>query len=876
MGLNGIKILVITGLLCVSAASAASARQMESLGRGLIAAKTASGMLVSWRLLGTDLPTATFTLYRDGAQIAAISSTAPTTYLDAGGSTSSVYTLKDAAGKTSSAVAVFENSYKDSYGSAAYRSLTLDVPADMTMPDNSTCKYYPNDMSVGDLDGDGEYELVVKWDPSNSKDNSASGYTGNVYIDAYKLNGTKMWRIDLGHNIRAGAHYTQFMVYDLDGDGKAEVAMKTSDGTVDGAGTVIGSASADYRTGTGTIMSGNEYLTVFNGTTGKAITTINYWPSRSVQAQTSSGWGDNYGNRSERMLAAIAYLDGVHPSLVMCRGYYTYAYLAAYNFNGKTLTNVWQYSSPANAGLYGQGNHNLSVADLDGDGYDEIIYGAAALNHDGTLRYRTGLGHGDALHVSDMNPDLAGFETWDVHEETSAKYSAELRAGDGSEIFTVAQTGADNGRGLAADIDSTHRGFEMWSAADANVYNAVTKTSISTTRPSINFRLYWDGDLYDELFDGTSSDKGAATGTGGKLEKWNGNGVNRLLNLYAINSSTTNNSTKSNPCLIADILGDYREEIIMRSSSEAGVINIIETAVTTPHRVYALMHDAQYRESIAWQNVAYNQPPHLGYYLPDHADSKATQPNIYVAGSSSSAVSSSSSGSSSSAALNIVTKLDASSPNAGQGASESANAGYEIGGAYYNFTNASGSYGTWDITAVSAGTVTLFLRYSNGTAASADRAMTLSVNGTPAGTVTFDATADWTTWNIVSVKVALVAGENTVTLTSATANGGPNIDYLGFDVTGISFTGTTGVVAKTALLPVHWSSPDYFVAPVSGMLALEVFDLRGDRVAAVSLAVNRGANYVPLSGMRLGNGIYLIRSRLNGQPAGMIRRAVVK
>ena len=631
MNMHKIFIAFFLGVF-LAVPSLASSSLMENLGRGLIAAYTSSGMLVSWRLLGTDDPEATFTLYRDGVQIASIDASDPTTYLDSKGSVSSDYTLKDASGKISSQVTVFNNLYTNTYGNASYKTITLDVPADLTMPDASTCTYYPNDMSVGDLDGDGEYELVVKWDPSNSKDNSSRGYTGNVYIDAYKIDGTKLWRIDLGHNIRAGAHYTQFMVYDLDGDGIAEVVMKTSDGTVDGVGKVIGNSSADYRTTGGLIMSGNEYLTVFNGKTGAAITTIDYWPSRSVQAMTSSGWGDNYANRSERMLAAIAYLDGIHPSVIMCRGYYTYAYLAAYTFDGSALTKQWTYSSPKEAGLYGEGNHNLSVADLDGDGYDEIVYGASALNHDGTLRYRTGLGHGDALHVSDMNPDRNGLETWDVHEETSATYSAEMRAGDGTELLTVAQTGSDNGRGLAADIDSNYRGFEMWSAADANVYNAVTGKSISTTVPSINFRVYWDGDLYDELFDGTSSDKGAATGTGGKLEKWNDNGVSRILNLYGVNNSTTNNSTKSNPCLIADILGDYREEIIMRSSANAGTINIIETPVTTPHRVYALMHDRQYRESIAWQNVAYNQPPHLSYYLPDRADNGLVKPSITLVG----------------------------------------------------------------------------------------------------------------------------------------------------------------------------------------------------------------------------------------------------
>lgn len=599
----------------------AAPRQMENLSRGLVSANVGKGMLVSWRLLGTDAPNTEFNLYRDGTKIATIDGKGATNYLDASGSAASKYSVAAVVGgkegEKSGLSFVFDKTASSDGKSFPYKTLKLDRPGNLKMPDGSTCSYTPNDMSTADLDGDGELELVLKWDPSNQKDNSQGGYTGNVYIDAYKMDGKRMWRIDLGHNIRAGAHYTQFMVYDLDGDGIAEVAMKTSDGTVDGTGKVIGDKSKDYRTKTGTIMSGNEFLTVFSGKNGAEITTINYEPGRGI----TKNWGDNYGNRSERMLAAIAYLDGVHPSLIMVRGYYTNAYVVAYDFDGKKLKQRWYHKSEKGGqGLHGQGNHNISVGDINGDGKDEIVFGAAALKSDGTLLYRTGLGHGDAMHLSDLDPDLPGLELWDVHEEGKAKYGDELRAPDGKIIWGTPGNGKDNGRGLAADIDADNRGFEMWSSISDGVKNVKGK-KISGSKPSVNFRIYFDGDLQDELFDGA-------------IDKWDTKGkkANRYFTYGNVNKSTTNNGTKKNPCLVADLFGDWREELVLRSGGDAATVTIFGTPVATDYRVYTLMHDPHYRVSIAWQNVAYNQPPHLGYYLPD-AVKNLKQPSIYLAGS---------------------------------------------------------------------------------------------------------------------------------------------------------------------------------------------------------------------------------------------------
>jgi rhamnogalacturonan endolyase len=850
--------------------SFAATPQMERLGRGLTVANNGTGTFVSWRLLGSDEPTATFTLLRDGVEIAKISGSDPTSYVDASGSVSSVYTLKDEKGKVSSTVITLPEYYKDNYGHAAWKQVQLDPPADGVTPANESYSYTPNDMSVGDLDGDGEYELIVKWDPSNSKDNSAAktgNYTGNVFIDAYKIDGTKLWRIDLGRNIRAGAHYTQYLVYDFDGDGIAEIAMKTSDATVDGTGKVIGDANANYRTTSGTIMSGNEYLTVFNGKTGAAITTIDYLPGRGLIS------GDSYGNRDNRMLAAVAYLDGVHPSMIFCRGYYTEVYIAAFDFDGKNLSLRWYSENPtAGVGLYGQGNHNLSVADLDGDGFDELVYGSAALNHDGTLLYRTGFGHGDAMHVSDMDPDREGLETYDVHEDgLAATYTEELRDKDGNVIWGTLQAtygdgkGVDNGRGLAADIDSTNRGFEMWSGTSGGI-RTVKGELLSETKPSVNFRVYFSGDLQDELLDATGGG-----GSGGKIEKWNSTtkSVDRFLNLYGINNTTLNNYTKANPCLSADIFGDWREEIITRSSTDPSVVNIIVSNYTTPYRVYTLMHDLQYRESIAWQNVGYNQPPHLSYYLPDHVGENLKKPDISYVTNLDEAP----------ASIEFVKVFEASTPDtASVGYVESDHAGF-LGSAYWNFENVAGSFTSYYLTSKSDTTATLAFVYANG--GTSDRKMVVTM-GENSYTVSFPSTG-WDTWDTALVTVAVPQGDFTLTLSSATTDGGPNICVFAFDISTIGKMGEdlngsedTTALQKSVVSRSNFYNPilEILNTNEAGMAHLEIFNMQGKRIRSISANVHVGENAVSLHKELLPAGVYMVKASVNSRPVAVKKFAV--
>ncbi|WP_442794683.1 rhamnogalacturonan lyase family protein [Pelobium manganitolerans] len=573
-------------------------KQVERLDRGLVAVRTnAAKVFLSWRIFGTDPADIAFNVYKGGVKLTTTPISNSSNFEDYA-NTNSTYTIRPVVNGQEQ-----EESKAVSVWSAKYLKIPLSLPADSVTKSGETYSYSPNDCSVGDLDGDGEYEIILKWDPSNSKDNSQSGYTGNVFIDAYKLDGTRLWRIDLGRNIRAGAHYTQFMVYDLDGDGKAEVACKTADGTIDGTGTVIGDPIADYRNSSGYVLSGPEFLTVFNGETGKAMATTDYLPARG----TVSSWGDNYGNRIDRFIAAVAYLDGEKPSLVFGRGYYTRLVRVAWDWRDGKLTHRWTFDSntAGNSAYAGQGNHQMATGDVDGDGKDEIFNGSSAINDNGAKFWTDGKGHGDAMHLSDMDPDREGQELWMCHEEP-AKYGGTgetLRDAKTGQLLWGVQATGDIGRCMAADIDPNYPGYEVWGSANSNLYS-IKGNIIATSRPSYNFGIWWDGDLSRELLDGV------------KLDKWNASSKKseRLLTFTDLAAVNSNNTTKSNPGLMADILGDWREEVILRGDDNKSLYIFTTTALTS-NKIYTLMHDTQYRTAIAWQNSAYNQPPNPSFFL---------------------------------------------------------------------------------------------------------------------------------------------------------------------------------------------------------------------------------------------------------------------
>ncbi len=588
---------VTSSTLTASAASAFSSNVLEYLDRGISAVNTGSGMLVSWRWLTNDDDNAVFKLYRDGSLIYTSNSGDATCYLDKSGSASSTYRVDYLIGST---VKGSENCSLISNN--AYFDIPLSPPSSI---------YSPNDMSVGDVDGDGQYELFLKWDPNNSKDNSQSGTTGNVYIDCYKLDGTRLWRIDLGKNIRAGAHYTQFYVADFDLDGKAEMTCKTADGTVDGVGKVIGDSSADYRNSSGFIITGPEYYTLFDGETGAALDTVNYEIARG----TTTAWGKSSDktNRVDRFWGTVAYLDGIHPCIVNGRGYYGRMTATAWKVENKKLVKMWTFDTgtSTSAAGYGCGNHNSMPADVDGDGKQEVITGASVIDDDGTLYYTTSQGHGDAMHVADLDPTNPGIEAWICHEDSKSGYGVSLLDLDQKKILYHQNGAGDTGRCCADNVWAGNPGAECWGnklSDDSTPVVDVNGNTLSCRRPAINFLSYWDGDLEREILDGY-------TDSPATISKLTGNaGSTTITNLLSTDGYYTCNTTKGTPCLSADIFGDWREELIVRAADSKS-IRIFCTTYDTDYRVTTLMHDPQYRMQVSSQNTAYNQPPHPSFFL---------------------------------------------------------------------------------------------------------------------------------------------------------------------------------------------------------------------------------------------------------------------
>lgn len=575
--------------------------QMENLDRGLVAIRSSQdSVTLSWRYLMSDPLDQTFIIYRDGKKIAERKANESTTFVDFNPTNkSTVYEVRPSKGKNGAKWTLKENA------PVGYLDIPLDKPADDVSMAGRFGGYSAGDASVGDLDGDGQLEIVLKWEPNNAKDNSHSGFTSPVLFDAYKLDGTKLWRINLGKNIRAGAHYTQFMVYDLDGDGCAEVVMKTGDGTTDSKGNIIGDKDADWRkpsvTGSrdervGYIYDGPEYLTLFNGQTGEAIQTIDYQPARGRMED----WGDNYANRSERYLACVAYLDGVHPSVVMCRGYYTRTTLWALDFDGKKLQTRWLFdSNKAGRDYFGQGNHNLRVGDVDGDGKDEIIYGSCAFDDDGTCLYSTRMGHGDAMHMTGFFPNDDRLYVWDCHE--NKRDGAELHDAATGEVVVQFKSSIDVGRCMAADIDPSNPGLEMWSSANglANVKGEIMADRVRGL--STNMAVWWDGDLLRELLDREA------------ISKYDHE--TKMCNvILRMDGCQFNNGSKSNPCLQGDIIGDWREEVLVRTR-DSQHLRLYVSTVPTCYRFHTFLQDPVYRISMATENVAYNQPTQPGFYF---------------------------------------------------------------------------------------------------------------------------------------------------------------------------------------------------------------------------------------------------------------------
>lgn len=725
--------------------------QLETLNRGLVAVCTKTGIFLSWRLFkdevtgysATGLTGTDFVVMKNGKKLATVMES--TNYLDADGTKEDRYAvipfISGREPEETRILALWEKETPVSAWSSGsnYIDIPLRIPEGGVTPAGETFVYHANDISVGDVDGDGEYEYIVKWDPSNSHDVSIKGYTGKCYLDCYKLSGRLLWRLDMGVNIRAGAHYTQFMVYDFNGDGKAEMAVKTAPGTCmyvyDENGNVSHSSyitlpksdvqahvthadnyvcsSADYaahleklfaawqehpmvKDGTwpktleecfgieprysyplsaadakelvhyfiyeyaparspknhleafeGFIYEGPEYLTMFDGM-GKEIETI---PFKYGREDDGLMWGDYSMNRIEpcnrvdRFLSGVAYLDGERPYLIICRGYYTRTTIVAYDFFKNKFHEVWSIDSGhvrmanpfrenAHAGkgsdpvygiLAGQGNHSLSTADVDGDGCQEIIYGAACIDQDGSILYSSygylpdgryaKFGHGDAMHVANINPDVPGLEIFNVFEgATEAPYGFALRDAENGEVYFGEYAECDLGRCMIGDIDPDVRGLQVW----VNDVYSVKGEKLPYPALSTNQCIHWAADLTTQVVDEKDYLKGEHIGV-----------INDRTHgvMLRPEDTATNNGTKGNPCLIADLFGDFREEIVLRKKDDSALRIYINTDLTE-HKLFTPLHDVQYRTGVAWQNNCYNQPGYVSYYYASDMDFSEVLPQL--------------------------------------------------------------------------------------------------------------------------------------------------------------------------------------------------------------------------------------------------------
>lgn len=654
--------LLTLGVMLPTGAAAASTRQMETLGRGVVAMQTDDGVYISWRRLGTEPADTVFSLYRNNTLLIE----GPiTNYVDTEGMLGDQYTVA-ANGKMSEPCEVWESNYIDIPLAETPKSDVVATSRDGIYYGS----YAPGDSTVGDVDGDGEYEIIMMWNPSDAKDAATGGSTGKVYIDCYELDGTFLWRIDMGYNIRAGAHDTQLMCADFNSDGKAELIVRTADGTTDAAGTVVGDAEARWDLlNSGKNLQGPLYLTAFEGATGKIIDSTEYYLNNSINSmETSYTFGDDFGNRSERYLATIAWLDGVKPYAVVQRGYYGgkesgpgRTTVATYSMEGNKLKLNWTFDTmeDGNSQYIGQGNHSMTAGDIDGDGKDEIISGALAFDDDGSVLWCTGYGHGDAHHLGDFDPTHEGLEYMKVYEEGGPKPGF-MGARDQTWGFTVqdAKTGEilqshdgikDTGRGMIGNVGYGDSYYVAWAAGSTGYWTNDDKeaTDFGNAGPAVNGRIFWDGDLYEELQDHVN------------ITKWNDT-TKKFDTLLSPEDCYSINGTKGNLNMIADILGDWREEIITYTILEenveevpmtmentfdtetktfTGSVDVVATRATykyalrvyttnipTDYNFYTLMHDSIYRISSATYNVAYNQPPHIGWYM-NEALGYTTQPD---------------------------------------------------------------------------------------------------------------------------------------------------------------------------------------------------------------------------------------------------------
>ena len=664
------KYILLVLFAVLSIAHISAQRMTDPLNRGLVAVKTSSGVFVSWRVQADEYFDVAYNLYRNGTLVNSVPLSV-SNYLDANGTTSSTYTVKAVINGVEQAACDAVSVWATTDGkSNPYLSIPMQDVVDRngdivfcccgnhTVSSDVAQTYTLNDASVADLDGDGEVEIIIK------RLNASDASTGDTYsfdndgtkelystkntrafviIEAYKLDGTRLWWIDCGPNmVSLGSTELNVVAYDWDQDGKAEVLMRGADNMIVhpsmGTAYTIGSSNVNTRNYIKSHTDsqyawtrvGNEYLLYFNGATGELYNKVDFplkrlessefsttidWENPNATAVSNyltalnKAWGDDYGHRSNKYFFGAPFLDGRKPSIFLARGIYTRHKMIALDVNSDhSFTTKWEWSNnTSGSAWYGQGNHNFSIADVDGDGCDEIIYGSMTIDNNGKGLSTTGLGHGDAMHVGDFDPYRKGLEVFACNETNP---NMNYRNATTSEIYYRSESSGDDGRAIMDNFTNDYPG-SVGRSVNTTWISSVADTEVSELDKDgfinwadLNWRIYWDGDLCSEYMDSPGTAKAAV------VYKQPGTATRLMQSTVA----SLNNDSKNNPSFAGDILGDWREELVLRNNDNTALC-IYTTTYSTDYRIPSLWYDAEYRQAMVWQMCAYNQPPHLSYFL---------------------------------------------------------------------------------------------------------------------------------------------------------------------------------------------------------------------------------------------------------------------
>lgn len=609
------KIYLLISMIAASASGFAQ-RNMDAIDRGMVAIPTTSGNFVSWRIFGEEYYDVEYNLYRDGTLL----NSEPlkvSNYTDKGGKSNSKYTVAPVIrGKEQAQSKAITPWTKQDGNGNYYWEIPVQPVSDRNGADASA-DYTLNDVSLADLDGDGISEFIVKRTCNVVTDLSQK--TRFHQLDCYDYNGNRLWWIDLGPNMLAGAdEQWDAVAYDWDGDGKAEVLMRGQDNMIihhaDGTTTTIGSTTVDTRwDGIEYTSTGNEYLLYLEGATAKPYqigpSSHPDYMDYPLTRGSDSDWGAGIiGHRSTKHFFGAPFLDGRHASIFLGRGIYTKHKMAAYDVDPAThaLTQIWSWECSSSGPWFGQGYHNYAIADVDWDGRDEIVYGSMVIDDNGKGLSTTGLGHGDAQHCSDLDPYRHGQEQFACNEDQPAM---NYRDATTSTIYYRAVATSDDGRSLCANFTNQYPGSVGRSVTTGWISSVADKIIDELNGDAfigwgdLNWRIYWDGDLCDEFLE--------SPGTEGYAVVYKPGTQSRLLSAV---DTKLNNNTKNNPGAVGDLFGDWREEIVVRNAANTA-LRIYTTNIPTSYRNYTLWHDHQYRNAMVWQSLGYNQPPHKSYFL---------------------------------------------------------------------------------------------------------------------------------------------------------------------------------------------------------------------------------------------------------------------